>query len=124
MTQPMCQAFDAGVSVNLTSNRERDTLVGDREHQRGRTTPTISPATTRWRRRRHVRLRGRRHTDFEDGDDLVNIHDLGHINADNFETNVTIRQSGDDVEVQIGDAVLTLTGVSTTDVTVDDFILA
>ena len=37
-------------------------------------------------------------TDFEDGSDLINIHDFGHINADNFETNVTIRQSGDDVE--------------------------
>ena len=63
-------------------------------------------------------------TDFEDGSDLVNIHDMGHINADNFETNVTIRQSGGDVEVQIGDAVLTLTGVSAADVTADDFILA
>ena len=63
-------------------------------------------------------------TDFEDGSDLINIHDMGRINADNFETNVTIRQSGDDVEVQIGDAVLTLTGVSAADVTADDFILA
>ena len=63
-------------------------------------------------------------TDFEDGSDLINIHDMGHINADNFETNVTIRQSGGDVEVQIGDAVLTLTGVSAADVTADDFILA
>ncbi len=63
-------------------------------------------------------------TDFEDGSDLINIHDMGHINADNFETNVTIRQSGDDVEVQIGDAVLTLTGVSASDVTLDDFALA
>ena len=62
--------------------------------------------------------------DFEDGSDLINIHHLWHINADNFETNVTIRQSGDDVEVQIGDAVLTLTGVSAADVTMDDFVLA
>ena len=63
-------------------------------------------------------------TDFEDGSDLINIHDMGHINADNFDTNVTIRQSGDDVEVQIGDAVLTLTGLSAADVTADDFVLA
>ena len=63
-------------------------------------------------------------TDFEDGSDQINLHNLGHINADNFETNVTIRQSGDDVEVQIGDAVLTLTGASAADITVEDFILA
>ena len=63
-------------------------------------------------------------TDFENGSDLINIHNFGHINADNFETNVTIRQSGDDVEVQIGDDVLTLNGVSATDLTVDDFVLA
>ena len=63
-------------------------------------------------------------TDFEDGSDLINIHDLGYINADNFETEVTIRQSGGDVEVQIGDAVLTLTGVSAGDITMEDFILA
>ncbi len=62
--------------------------------------------------------------DFEDGSDSISIHDLSHINADNFETNVTIQQSGDDVEVQIGDAVLTLTGVSAADITMDDFILA
>ena len=63
-------------------------------------------------------------TDFEDGSDLIGIYDLGHVNADNFETEVTIRQSGDDVEVQIGDAVLTLTGVSAADITMDDFALA
>ena len=63
-------------------------------------------------------------TDFEDGSDLVNIHDMGHINADNFETNVTIRQSGGDVEVEIGGAVLTLTGLSAADVGADDFVLA
>ena len=64
-------------------------------------------------------------TDFEDGSDLIDIReDFGHINAVNFDTNVTIRQSGDDVEVQIGDGVLTLTGVSAADVTADDFILA
>ena len=64
-------------------------------------------------------------TDFEDGSDLIDIQeDFGHINAVNFETNVTIRQSGDDVEVQIGDAVLTLTGLSAADVGADDFVLA
>ena len=63
-------------------------------------------------------------TDFEDGSDLINIDDFGHITTDNFATNVTIRQSGSDVEVQIGDAVLTLNGVSGADLTVDDFILA
>ena len=64
-------------------------------------------------------------TDFQDGSDLIDIQeDFGHINAVNFDTNVAIRQSGDDVEVQIGDAVLTLTGVSAADVTADDFILA
>ena len=62
-------------------------------------------------------------TDFEDGSDLINLHALGHVNADNFEAEVTIRQSGDDVEVQIGDAVLMLTGVSADDITVDDFAL-
>ena len=64
--------------------------------------------------------------DFTDGDDRIEISllELDHINADNFETNVTIRQSGSDVEVQIGDAVMTLTGVSAADVTVDDFLLA
>ena len=63
-------------------------------------------------------------TDFEAGSDLINIDDMGHINADNFEANVTIRQSGSDVEVQIGDDVLTLNGVSAADLTVDDFVLA
>ena len=64
-------------------------------------------------------------TDFEDGSDLIDIQeDFGHINAVNFDTNVTIRQSGDDVEVQIGDAVLTLTGLSAADVGADDFVLA
>ena len=63
-------------------------------------------------------------TDFEDGSDRIQISDLGHITADNFDANVTIRQSGSDVEVQIGDAILTLNGVSAADVTVDDFILA
>ena len=63
-------------------------------------------------------------TDFQDGSDQIDINDFGHINADNFETNVTIRQSADDVEVQIGDAVLTLTGVSAADITADDFALA
>ncbi|MCY4505844.1 MAG: calcium-binding protein, partial [Acidobacteria bacterium] len=60
-------------------------------------------------------------TDFEGGSDLINIDDFGHINADNFETEVAIRQSGDDVEVQIGDAVLTLTGVSAAAITREDF---
>ena len=51
-------------------------------------------------------------------------HDTADYQASDARVSVTIRQGGDDVEVQIGDAVLTLTGVSTTDVTVDDFILA
>ena len=63
-------------------------------------------------------------TGFQDGSDMINISALDHINADNFETNVAIRQSGDDVEVQIGDAVLMLTGVSAADITVNDFALA
>ena len=63
-------------------------------------------------------------TDFQDGSDLIGIDDFGDINADNFETNVTIRQSGSNVEVQISDEVLTLNGVSAADITVDDFILA
>ena len=62
--------------------------------------------------------------DFEDGNDLIDIYNFGYINADNFEAEVTIRQSGDDVEVQIGDAVLTLTGVSAADIAMEDFSLA
>lgn len=62
--------------------------------------------------------------DFGDGGDAIDIKAFGDINADNFETRVTIRQSGSNVEVQIGDAVLTLNGVSAADVTVDDFLLA
>ena len=63
-------------------------------------------------------------TDFEDGSDVIEITYFGHITADNFEANVAIRQSGSDVEVQIGDAVVTLNGVSAADLTVDDFVLA
>ena len=61
--------------------------------------------------------------DFQDGSDKIEISGFGHITADNFEANVTIRQSGSDVEVQIGDDVLTLNGVSAADLTVDDFVL-
>ena len=67
---------------------------------------------------------GDRVADFQDGSDLISINAFGDINADNFETNVTIRQSGDDVAVEIGDAVLTLIGVSAADVTAEDFLLA
>ena len=59
--------------------------------------------------------------DFEDGSDVINIDDFGHVNADNFETEVAIRQVDDDVEVRIGDAVLTLTGVSAAAITSEDF---
>ena len=62
--------------------------------------------------------------DFGDGGDTIDISGFGNINADNFETNVTIRQSDFDVEVQIGDAVLTLNRASAADITVDDFLLA
>ena len=63
-------------------------------------------------------------TDFEDGSDMIDIRDFGDINVDNFETNVTIRQVGGDVELWIGDAVLTLNGVSAADITAEDFLLA
>ena len=43
---------------------------------------------------------------------MIDIGDLADIDAASFEANVTIRQAGDDVEVQIGDAALTLNGVS------------
>ena len=61
-------------------------------------------------------------TDFG-SDDIIDIRHLGDINTDNFEATVAVQQNGDDVEVTIGDAVLTLTGVSAADVTVDDFLL-
>ena len=51
------------------------------------------------------------------------LRHFGDINTDNFEPNVAVQQNGDDVEVAIGDAVLTLTGVSAAHVTVDDFLL-
>ena len=54
---------------------------------------------------------------------MIKISGFDHITADSFETDVTIRQSGDDVEVQIGDAILTLNGISAADITLDDFIL-
>ena len=54
--------------------------------------------------------------------DWIDVRGYG-IDADNFDTSVTVRQNGDDVEIQIGDEVLTLTGVSTDHITVDDFIL-
>ena len=62
--------------------------------------------------------------DFGDGADAIDISAFGDISADNFETTVTIRQSGNDAEVQIGEAVLTLNGVSAADITMDDFLLA
>ena len=69
---------------------------------------------------------------FGDGDtivdfgnrDVIDIRHFGDINADSFEASVAIRQRGEDVEVQIGDAVLTLSGVNAADITADDFILA
>ena len=63
--------------------------------------------------------------DFEDGSDMIDISAFGDINADNFETQVTIRENERGyTEVQIGDAVLTLLWVSADDVTVADFILS
>ena len=59
------------------------------------------------------------------GGDAIDISHFDHINADNFEANVTMLQVGDDVEVRIGDAVVTLQGAGFADydITVDDFIL-
>ena len=62
--------------------------------------------------------------DFGDGGDAIDISAFDDISGTNFESRVTIRQSGNDVEVQIGDAVLTLEEVSAADITVDDFLLA
>lgn len=62
-------------------------------------------------------------TDFGNGEDVIDIR-FEDVDASNFEERVTIRQNGDDVEVQIGDAVLTLNGVDAVDITVDDFLLA
>ena len=62
--------------------------------------------------------------DFEDRSDMIDISAFGDINADNFGTRVAIRQSDGDVEVQIGEAVLTLYAVSADDITVADFILS
>ena len=63
-------------------------------------------------------------SDFEDGSDMLDISAFGHINAANFETHVTIRDSDGNAEVQIGDAVLTLGWVIADDLTVADFILS
>ena len=66
--------------------------------------------------------------DFEDLSDMIDISAFGHINRDNFEAHVTIRgEAGPyirDVEIQIGDAVLTLATESADDITVADFILS
>ena len=66
--------------------------------------------------------------DFEDRSDMIDISEFGHINRDNFEAHVTIRgEAGPhirDVEIQIGDAVLTLETESADDITVADFILS
>ena len=43
---------------------------------------------------------------------MVDMSAFGDINANNCGTRVTIRQNDGDVEVEIGDAVLTLSGVS------------
>ncbi len=67
---------------------------------------------------------GDRVTDFQNSSDWIDILALDHINTESFGTNVAIRQNGDDVEIQIGDAVLTLAGVSAADVTADDFLFA
>ncbi len=67
---------------------------------------------------------GDRVTDYQDSSDWIDIRALGHINTETFGTSVAIRQNGDDVEIQIGDAVLTLAGVSAADVTADDFLFA
>ena len=70
---------------------------------------------------------GDRVRDFEDRSDMIDISEFGHINRDSFEANVTIRQAGfndRDVEIQIGDAVLTLEGASADDINVADFILS
>lgn len=61
--------------------------------------------------------------DFGAGGDAIDISAFDDISGTNFESRVTIRQSGNDVEVQIGDAVLTLEGVNAADITVDDFLL-
>ena len=62
---------------------------------------------------------------FEDRSDMIDISAFGHINADNFETHVTIQENErGSIEVQIGDAVLTLYDFSSANVTVADFILS
>ena len=63
-------------------------------------------------------------SDFGNGADRIDLSGHGDISADNFETSVTIRQSGDNVEVDIGGSVLTLTGVSAADISADDFLFA
>ena len=62
---------------------------------------------------------------FEDRSDMIDISAFGHINADNFEAHVTIQENEHgSIEVQIGDAVLTLYDFSSANVTVADFILS
>ena len=62
--------------------------------------------------------------DFADGSDLIDIRAFADIDGVNFAESVTIRQSGDAAEVVIGEAVLTVSGVSAADLTADDFLLA
>ena len=66
---------------------------------------------------------GDRIADFADGSDTIDISGFG-VNAGNFDARVAIRQSGDHVEVVIGDAVLTVLRVNSADITAEDFILA
>ena len=63
-------------------------------------------------------------TDFGRGNDLIDIRNFDAINAGNLETSVTIEDGGGGVEVRIGDAVLTLNGVTAADISTDDFLLA
>ncbi len=62
--------------------------------------------------------------DFADGRDTIDLRQLVDITADNFAESVTIRANGDDAEVVIGEAVLTVSGVSPAELTADDFLLA
>ena len=66
---------------------------------------------------------GDRIADFADGSDTIDISGFG-INVGNFDAKVGIQQSGENVEVVIGDAVLTVRGISAAEITVEDFVLA
>ena len=68
---------------------------------------------------------GDRVIDFGNGaDDRIDLTAMDTINAGNFESEVTIRQNGDDTEIVIGDDVLTLKDINAADLTVDAFLLA